>query len=73
MKARRTAAIVVRSLLAAERSRWVVGVLVVWVVVRRELVWPVSWEVVVAVDMERMGLLDDGLRNWAAGRNLMPA
>jgi hypothetical protein len=46
-----TAAIVARSLLAAERSTWVVGVLLGWVVVRRELVWPVSWDVVVAVLM----------------------
>ena len=46
-----TAAIVVRSLLTAERSSWVVGVLVGEVVVRRELVWPVSWDVVVAVDI----------------------
>jgi len=46
-----TAAIVVRSLWAAERSSWIVGVLVGWVAVRRELVWPVSWDVVVAVDI----------------------
>ena len=51
MKARRTAAIVVRSLLAADRSSWVVGLLVGWVVVRRELVWPVVGSVVVAVDI----------------------
>ena len=44
-----TAAIVVRSLLAAERSDWRVGLLVGEVVVRRKLVWPVSWDVVVAV------------------------
>ena len=37
-----TAAIVVRSLWAAERSSWDVGLLVGWVVVRRELVWLVS-------------------------------
>jgi hypothetical protein len=47
-----TAAIVVRSLLAAERSSWVVGVLVGWVVDRLVVVWPVSWEVVVVVDMK---------------------
>jgi hypothetical protein len=46
-----TAAIVARSLLAALRSSWVVGVLVGWVVVRRELFWPVSGDVVVAVDI----------------------
>jgi hypothetical protein len=53
VKAKRTAAIVVRSLLAAERSSWFVGVLVGWVVVRLVVCWPVSWEVVVAVDMQK--------------------
>jgi hypothetical protein len=53
-----TAAIVVRSLLAAERSSWVVGVFVGVVVVRRELVWPVSVEVVVAVDIGARNLLE---------------
>jgi hypothetical protein len=52
MKAKRTAAIVVRSLWAAERSSWVVGVLVGWVVVRFAVCWPVSWDVVIAVDMK---------------------
>jgi hypothetical protein len=47
-----TAAIVVRSLWAAERSSWVVGVLVGWVVGRLVVVWPVSRDVVVAVDMK---------------------
>jgi hypothetical protein len=43
---------VVRSLLAAERSSWVVGVVVGWVVVRLVMDWPVSWDVVVvAVDI----------------------
>jgi hypothetical protein len=37
-----TAAIVVRSLLAALGVVWVTGVVVGWGVVRRELVWPVS-------------------------------
>ena len=46
------AAIVVRSLLAAERSSWVVGVLAGWVVDRGEWFWLVSWDVVVAVDMK---------------------
>ena len=46
-----TAAIVARSLLAALRSSWLVGELVGWVVVRLVVCWPVSWEVVVAVDM----------------------
>jgi hypothetical protein len=45
-----TAAIVVRSLLAAERSAWRVGLLVF--VDRRVVCWPVSLDVVVvAVDM----------------------
>ena len=49
-----TAAIVVRSLWAAERSSCVVGVLVGWVVVRLVVCWALSWEVVVAVDMNEM-------------------
>ena len=47
-----TAAKVVRSLLATERSSRVVGVLVGWVVVWRGLFWPVSVDVMVAVDMK---------------------
>jgi len=54
VKARRPAAIVVRSLLAAERSSWLAGVLVGWVVLRLVVCWPVSWDVVVAVDMNEM-------------------
>jgi hypothetical protein len=46
-----TAAIVVRSLWAAERSSWVVGLLVGWVVDRGDWLWLVSWDVVVAVGM----------------------
>jgi len=46
-----TVAIVVRSLLAADRSNRLFGVLVGWVVARRELDWPVVSAVVVAVDM----------------------
>ena len=43
----------VRSLWAAERSSWAVGVLVGWVVGRLVVCWPVSWDVVVvAVDMK---------------------
>jgi len=40
--------------LAAERSSWVVGVLVGWVVDRLVVFWPVSLDVdvVVAVDMK---------------------
>ena len=52
MNASFTAAIVVRSLLAAERSSWVVGMLVGWVVGRLELVWPVVGSVSIDVDMK---------------------
>jgi hypothetical protein len=52
VKASLTAATAMRSLWAAERSSWVVGVLVGWVVDRLAACWPVSWEVVVAVDMK---------------------
>jgi hypothetical protein len=61
-----TAAIVARSLLAAERSRCVVGLFVGWVVVRRELVWPVSWDVVVAVDIGARDLLEGWMEGSAA-------
>ena len=50
-----TAAIVVRSLLAAERSSWVVGVVVGEVVDRLAVCWPVSWDVVVKVDIVFFG------------------
>jgi hypothetical protein len=46
-----TAAIVVRSLLAAERSSWVVGLLVRWVVDRLVVCGLVWGSVVVAVDI----------------------
>jgi len=46
-----TAAIVVQSLWAAERSRLVVGVFVGWVVARLEVCWPVLMDMVVAVDI----------------------
>jgi len=41
-------------------------VLVGWVVVRRELVWPVSWDVVVAVDIGKRDLLDGWMEGPAA-------
>ena len=53
-----TAAIVVRSLLAAERSSVLVGVLAGWVVDRLVVCWPVSWDVVVAVDIGTCDLLE---------------
>ncbi len=58
VKASLTATKVERSLLAAERSVWVAGVVDEGVVVRREVVWPVS--VVVAVDMGTWDLLGGG-------------
>ncbi len=63
VKAKRTAAMVERSLLAAERSVWVAGVVVGGVVVRREVVWPVSWEVVVVVDIGTWNLLGEGVED----------
>jgi hypothetical protein len=57
---------VVRSLLAALGVVWVTGVLVGWVVARRELVWPVSWDVVVAVDIGTCDLLEDWMEDPAA-------
>jgi hypothetical protein len=55
-----------RSLLAAERSVWVAGMVVGGVVVRREVVWPVS--VVVAVDMGTWDLLGGGEWGGPAAR-----
>ena len=49
---------VVRSLWAAERSSWVVGLLVGWVVVPRELVWA-AWGSVVVVDIGTWNLLGE--------------
>ena len=51
VKASRTAAIVERSLLEALGVVWVMGLLLGWDVDRLVVCWPVSWEVVVAVDM----------------------
>lgn len=64
MKARRMAAIVVPSLRTAERSSWAVGVLKGWVVVQRELVCPVSWKVVAAVDMRTKGIQGGWIAGW---------
>ena len=57
---------VVRSLLAAERSSWVVGVVVGWVVDRLAVCWPVSWDVVVAVDIGARDLLEGWIEGPAA-------
>ena len=61
-----TAAIVARSLLAAERSSWVVGVLVGEVVVRLVVCWPVVGSVVVAVDIGTCDLLEGWMEGPAA-------
>ena len=50
-----TAAIVVRSLWAALGVVWVAGLLVGWVVVRLAAYWPLSWDVVVKVDIVFFG------------------
>ena len=57
MKASLTAAMVERSLFAAERSVWVAGVVDVG---RGDWVWLVSGDVVVAVDMGTWDLLGEG-------------
>jgi hypothetical protein len=43
---------VVRSLWAALGVVWVMGLLLGWDVDRLVVCWPVSWDVVVAVDMK---------------------
>ena len=58
-----TAAIVVRSLWAAERPSWVVGLLAGWVVGRLVVCWPVVGSVVVAVDISTRDLL----KGWMEG------
>lgn len=52
-----------QSLLAAERSSWLVGVLVGWVVLRLVVCWPVVGSVVVAVDIGTCDLLE----GWTEG------
>ena len=66
VKATLTAAMVVRSLWAALGVGWVTGVLVGWVVVRLVVVWPVSWELVVAVDIGMWNLLAGWIEGPAA-------
>ena len=55
-----------RSLWAAERSSWLVGVLVGEVVVRLVVVWPVEGSVVVAVDIGAWNLLGECVEAPAA-------
>ena len=57
---------VVRSLLAAERSEWRVEVLVGWVVDRGDWFWLVSWDVVVAVDIDTWNLLGENVEGPTA-------
>ena len=64
VKASLTAAIVVRSLWAALGAVWWVGVLVGRAVDRLVVCWPVSWDVVVAVDIGTCELLE----RWLDGR-----
>jgi hypothetical protein len=52
VKATLTAAMVVRSVWAALGVGWVTGLLLGWDVDRLAVCWPVSWDVVVAVDMK---------------------
>ncbi len=52
MKESVTAAIVVRSLWGALGEVCVAGLVVGWIVVRLVVCWPVSWDVVVKVDMK---------------------
>jgi hypothetical protein len=68
-----TAAILVRSLWAAERSSWLAGVLVGWVVGRLLVCWPVVGSVVVAVDMNRCVPVLVCVRCWERGRRLSSA
>ena len=52
--------------MAALRSSWLVGVLVGWVVDRLAVCWPVSWDVVVKVDMGTCDLLEGWMEGPAA-------
>ncbi len=66
MNASFTAAIVVRSLLAALGEVCVAGLVVGWVVVRLVVCWPVSVDVVVAEDMKWFLMWFVG-RGWELG------
>jgi len=61
-----TAAIVVRSLWAALGVVWVMGLLLGWDVDRLVVCWPVSWDVVVAVDIGTWNLLEGWMEGSAA-------
>jgi len=57
---------VVRSLWAALGVVWVMGLLLGWDVDRLVVFWPVSWDVVVAVDIGTWNLLEDWMEGSAA-------
>jgi hypothetical protein len=65
VKASLTAAIVVRSLCAALGVVWVMGLLLGWVD-RLVVCWPVSWDVVVAVDIGTWNLLGESVEGPTA-------
>ena len=65
VKASLTAAMVVRSLLAALGVVWVMGLLLGGVD-RLVVCWPVSWDVVVAVDIGTWNLLGESVEGPAA-------
>ena len=56
----------VRSLWAALGAVWWIGMLVGWVVDRLVVCWPVSWDVVVAVDIGTCDLLEGWMEGLAA-------
>ena len=58
-------AIVVRSLWAALGEVCVAGLVVGWVVDRLAVCWPMSWEVVVAVDIGTWNLLGESVEGPA--------
>jgi hypothetical protein len=57
---------VVRSLWAALGVVWVMGLLLGWDVDRLVVCWPVSWDVVVAVDIGTWNLLGECVEGPAA-------
>ena len=66
VKASFTAAMVVRSLWAALGEVCVAGLVVGWVVDRGDWLWPVSCDVVVAVDIGKCNLLEEWMEGPAA-------
>ena len=66
VKATLTAAMVVRSVWAALGVGWVTKLLLGWDVDRLAVCWPVSWDVVVAVDIGTWNLLGECVERPAA-------